>query len=756
MALTEQVVLDIASAQRQIDTLEGQLSQLSQPINVPVNVGSTNDLNQVRQTLGQADDAVENLNRELGQTDDQLRTVGREADDATDAILRVGTRGTSAFTSLRGSLLGVAAGFGAIAAGRAFLDFASQSITAASDLEQSVGALDAVFGEMSEELQNFGTTADQSVGLAASQFNQLASLLGSQLQTFGFNVSDASAKTQELITLSADLAATFGGPVSQAVEAISSLLRGEVNPIERYGVAMNETLVAAKALELGLAGTTAELTLQDKTLARLAILTEQTANAQGQFARESETTAGRLERVRAEFENTRAEVGDALIPAFETLLGLAPALSSVITDGLVPALQSLGDTLAGIDTEGFTRTLAGLPSAVTTTFGQIGDGVAFLTNTFQGLGDLLRGELTTAFDNFATAGARFDNIGTRGTFNRAVQDLLTTIQSGRPALASFGDVLANVASTTELDTDDLKELALTLADIAGVTEDAGGLRDLRDSIIELGAQAGFSEPELRALIQVLDQLVLSAQAGGGEARDFPLFEVLGRAGEEAELAAAGFGVSIAQIEASLTGLRSSTADFDFSELETAFREELPNALDAAGEALRDEEGEIVSDFGTFLAQLQEELAAATEFQTNLDLLRSLGFDDLATVFEQAGIESAGALADGLANPAELAAAERALEDAAREMARAEAEAFGRDVRAFIEQFDPIEMPIVLVPDFSRITGASLPLLPGDRAGVSDTSPVSTGGGGGTTVNFFTEPRPTTQTSRAIQSIATLN
>ncbi|MDZ7742978.1 MAG: hypothetical protein U5Q03_14900 [Bacteroidota bacterium] len=99
------------------------------------------------------------------------------------------------------------------------------------------------------------------------------------------------------------------------------MLRGEINPIERYGVSMNQTAIQARALEDGLAATVGEMTLQDKALASLSILTEQTANAQGQFAREADTTAGALERIKGQFQDFQAAAGEALIPAVEPLPG---------------------------------------------------------------------------------------------------------------------------------------------------------------------------------------------------------------------------------------------------------------------------------------------------------------------------------------------------------------------------------------------------------------------------------------------------
>ena len=136
--LTDAVLLDISQAQRQIDQLERELDRLSTPVRVPIDIEGDRAVDELRRDFQGADAGVAELNSELAETERELRRIDRAADDSTDAILRVGTRGASAFTSLKLSVLGAAAGFAAIAGARAFIGFAGDAISAASDLEESI------------------------------------------------------------------------------------------------------------------------------------------------------------------------------------------------------------------------------------------------------------------------------------------------------------------------------------------------------------------------------------------------------------------------------------------------------------------------------------------------------------------------------------------------------------------------------------------------------------------------------------------
>lgn len=238
---------------------------------------------------------------------------------------------TKSFSTFGKVAAGVAVAAAAIGAAVA-TGIGVKAVQSASKLEQAMGGLQAVFKGAAPEMTKFAAAASNSVGLAQSDYAQLATVLGSQLKNMGVATDQLSGKTNELVGLGADLAAQFGGSTSDAVSALSSLLRGERDPIEKYGVSINEARLQAKLAEMGLAGLTGEALTQAKTQATLALLYEQTADAQGAFARESNTLAGQQERLRAGAENLYATLGTALLPAVTAVVGAIGALVSKIQE----------------------------------------------------------------------------------------------------------------------------------------------------------------------------------------------------------------------------------------------------------------------------------------------------------------------------------------------------------------------------------------------------------------------------------------
>jgi hypothetical protein len=245
--------------------------------------------------------------------------------------------------------VGLAAGAAAVGA------LAVASVKAASDQEQAFGALDSVYGKNSATVKRWANDAADAVGLSATSYANLSAVVGSQLKNMGRSTSEAAGESDKLIKMGADLAATFGGSVSDAVGAVGSLLRGERDPIERYGVAIKQADIDAQLARDGLTGLTGAALRQAEANATLTLLTKQTADAQGAFGRESNTLAGQTERLKAEFDNAKAALGSRLLPALATGVRwvreeLAPAARALWQDlsaRLGPAISRVGEFLTG-------------------------------------------------------------------------------------------------------------------------------------------------------------------------------------------------------------------------------------------------------------------------------------------------------------------------------------------------------------------------------------------------------------------------
>lgn len=315
------------------DTLvevEGDASQVTGEVtnavdNADTNVQVTGDASQVTGAVDSAVDAAD-TDVALDVDDSSIRQAASSADELSGALLLSSRRGLELRSVLQvGALAAAAEGIRRV-------------VLAASELEQAVGGTTAIFGPAEAEVVSFARGAAEAAGLTETAARTLTSQLGGLLQGFGFAQQEAAETSVILAQLGADLAATFGGTSVEAVEALGAALRGEFDPLERFGISLNITRANLKAVELGLASSTNEVDLNARAQASLALIMEASANAQGQFAREATTTAGLLERAQAEAGNAAAAVGRTLQPAINDLIG------TLRTEG-IPALQDLGEEL---------------------------------------------------------------------------------------------------------------------------------------------------------------------------------------------------------------------------------------------------------------------------------------------------------------------------------------------------------------------------------------------------------------------------
>ena len=280
-------------------------------------------LKDLEQTLDRAEQAQRELNSEVEKSPSVMGRAGEKMRELGDAAKHMGGKAMEVAEKYKVHA-GVA--LGAIGAmGKGAADYASEA-------EQSYGAVESIFGKHAESIISKSKEASTAVGLSGREYRELSSTTGAMLKNMGMPMEEVSGQTQELVTLGADLAATFGGPTKDAMEAIGSLLRGEANPIERYGVSIKKADVNARMAADGLDKLEGEALKQAEAQTMLALLMEQTADAQGQFARETDTAAHKQQVATAKMNDAKEAIGTRLLPIMAELMDKFADVAGVVAD----------------------------------------------------------------------------------------------------------------------------------------------------------------------------------------------------------------------------------------------------------------------------------------------------------------------------------------------------------------------------------------------------------------------------------------
>jgi phage-related protein len=253
--------------------------------------------------------------------------------EVNPAMSRAGAEGGGLFgKSLMPSLGGLAVAAGSLFAAVGVGGFFKDAVAGAANLEQSVGAIETVFKGSAPQMLEWADSAATAVGLTKNEYSELGTLIGTQLRNGGTAMDELAPKTNNLIGLGADLSSMFGGSTSEAVSALSSALKGERDPIERYGVSLTQAAIDAKAAELGFAKVGGTLDAEANQAATLALIMDQTADAHGNFGREADTLSHKQQVLNAMWEDGKTRIGGALVPAIS-------GLASILIGALGPALD---------------------------------------------------------------------------------------------------------------------------------------------------------------------------------------------------------------------------------------------------------------------------------------------------------------------------------------------------------------------------------------------------------------------------------
>lgn len=479
-------------------------------------------------------------------------------------------------------------------AGGAFLAGAKRAIDAASDLNEAANVTKITFGAAEQQVADFAKTAATSIGQSEAAARQATATFGGLLLNLGFTEKAAADTSISLTKLASDLGSAFNTDPAEAALALSSALRGEQEPILRYNVLLSDTAVRQKAVELGLAATTAAVDDNGKVQARLALIMEQTSRVQGDFANTSEGAANAQRIAAAQAEDAAADLGDNLIPIYEKIVAVVGDVATVF--GALPEpVQTAVVALAGIVAlSGPTRlaveAIGSLASIVRVGLSKALDGAAIGAYNFAGnLGKIAVGA-------GALGGALFAASKILGDYQESKADAARIEQS-------YTDILADQTEEVEKNTRAFAGSELLKGELGQALRQAGADVDVFTTAIADGTAALGDDLDLSGLIRGtidLDDALNDVDPG-------PLRDELIRLNEAGELTDRQLQQLIVRLIEQERGYRNGA------------REAANKA--AADEAAGVAAGGAVGPTGEFAGKLDDTEAAAKEAAEQVDAFR---------------------------------------------------------------------------------------------------------------------------------------
>ncbi|CAL7896541.1 hypothetical protein LC557_06555 [Fusobacterium necrophorum] len=270
---------------------------------------------------------LELFSEDLHKATDELKNFAKEnekssgsSDKLTDSLL---------------NLSNVAKTAGIAYLGKKIFELGNFAVGAASKMDELGNVTSQVFGNSKREIEDWAKTMDDKIGRSIYQLQNFASIYGSMFKGAGFDTSYFKNISKDLAVFTADFSSFFNVTDDEAFTAIKGALTGETEALKRFGIILNDTVMAEYALTQGIKANWAELDTALKMQLRYNKLMEITAHIQGDAERTVDGYANSLKKAEGLIDNIATSVGQKLIPgatrAVHMFNGIAEAIDNMLS-----------------------------------------------------------------------------------------------------------------------------------------------------------------------------------------------------------------------------------------------------------------------------------------------------------------------------------------------------------------------------------------------------------------------------------------
>jgi hypothetical protein len=263
----------------------------------------------------------------VGKTKDldrAFRRVSKGSSLMSDRMARAASIGMGAFAGIGAAVVGATA-------------VLKPMIEAASDVDESLSKNRVLFGDAAAAAERFAESSAEAFGMSRRDALEAVGVFGALAHAMGMPQAEGVDLSVTLTKLAADMASFGNVGVEETLTALQAGLRGEAEPLRRFGVLLDAATLKTKALEMGLVDNEKKaLTPQQKAMAAYQVILEKTAVQQDDFTRTADGLANQQKILGATFDNISVQIGENLLPALTSIV-------TFLNEEFVPAFEDALD-----------------------------------------------------------------------------------------------------------------------------------------------------------------------------------------------------------------------------------------------------------------------------------------------------------------------------------------------------------------------------------------------------------------------------
>lgn len=244
---------------------------------------------------------------------DELKKVNSSVKNTASSVNKQTSAINGAFKKIGGTIA-------AAMSVKTIISFGKSCIELGSDLAEVQNVVDVTFGKASEEINKFAKNAITQFGLSETSAKRYSSTMGAMLKSMGISSDAVLDMSKNLTGLSADMASFYNLSSDEAFAKIRSGISGETEPLKQLGINMSVANLEAYALSQGINKSYNSMTQAEQATLRYNYLLSVTKDAQGDFARTSDSWANQTRILAESFNSVKASIGQGLINVFTPVI----------------------------------------------------------------------------------------------------------------------------------------------------------------------------------------------------------------------------------------------------------------------------------------------------------------------------------------------------------------------------------------------------------------------------------------------------
>lgn len=305
------------------------------------------------------------------------------------------------------SALGVVGGITAIISG------IKKSIDVRSDVTEAQNVIDVTFGRYKDLVEDMAKTSIRDFGISELAVKNTAGRYQAMGMAAGIARKEMAKMSVTLTGLSADMASFYNQSQEDVARSMQAVFTGESEPLRKYGIDLTQATLQEWLNKKGIDARVQSMSQAEKVMLRYNYVLENSAAAQGDFARTSGTWANQIKILKEQLTQLASVLGTAFINTLKPLVtALNKALASIIEFAVkvVNALGKIFGWKATVSNAGIADDFSDAASGAEDVSGSMGSAAGSSKKLKDNLSKAVR-----SFDELKTISLQTDSSGAGGS-----------------------------------------------------------------------------------------------------------------------------------------------------------------------------------------------------------------------------------------------------------------------------------------------------------------------------------------------------